>query len=73
MSTSDTIATGGLTLDEVGDMTQTKQALTEAVLWPLRYPDSFTRLGVEPPPASPTGWWPRCSPSWTGSSRCAMW
>ncbi|HEV7451835.1 MAG TPA: AAA family ATPase [Pseudonocardiaceae bacterium] len=49
MSTSDTIATGGLTLDEVGDMTDTKQALTEAVLWPLRYPDSFTRLGVDPP------------------------
>ncbi|MDQ4009955.1 MAG: AAA family ATPase [Actinomycetota bacterium] len=49
MSTSDTIATGGLTLDEVGDMAETKQALTEAVLWPLRYPDSFTRLGVDPP------------------------
>jgi transitional endoplasmic reticulum ATPase len=49
MSTSDTIATGGLTLDEVGDMIETKQALTEAVLWPLRYPDSFTRLGVDPP------------------------
>ncbi|HEY3691966.1 MAG TPA: AAA family ATPase [Pseudonocardiaceae bacterium] len=49
MSTSDTVTTGGLTLDDVGDMTQTKQALTEAVLWPLRYPDSFTRLGVDPP------------------------
>jgi transitional endoplasmic reticulum ATPase len=49
MSTSNTINTGGLTLDEVGDMTETKQALTEAVLWPLRYPDSFTRLGVDPP------------------------
>ncbi|MGH3814640.1 MAG: AAA family ATPase, partial [Pseudonocardiaceae bacterium] len=49
MSTSDTLATGGLTLDEVGDMAETKQALTEAVLWPLRYPDSFTRLGVDPP------------------------
>ena len=49
MSTSETINTGGLTLDDVGDMTQTKQALTEAVLWPLRYPDSFTRLGVDPP------------------------
>nr|MDQ3762291.1 AAA family ATPase [Actinomycetota bacterium] len=49
MSTSHTITTGGLTLDEVGDMAQTKQALTEAVLWPLRYPDSFIRLGVDPP------------------------
>jgi transitional endoplasmic reticulum ATPase len=26
-----------------------KQSLTEAVLWPLRYPDSFARLGVDPP------------------------
>jgi transitional endoplasmic reticulum ATPase len=49
MSTSNTVITGGLTLDDVGDMTQTKQALTEAVLWPLRYPDSFSRLGVDPP------------------------
>jgi transitional endoplasmic reticulum ATPase len=49
MSASDTIQTGGLTLDDVGDMTEVKQALTEAALWPLRYPDSFARLGVEPP------------------------
>ena len=49
MSTSDTLATGGLTLDDVGNMTEVKQSLTEAVLWPLRYPDSFARLGVEPP------------------------
>ena len=26
-----------------------KAALTEAVLWPLNYPDTFARLGVEPP------------------------
>jgi transitional endoplasmic reticulum ATPase len=49
MSTSDNLQTGGLTLDDVGDMTEVKQALTEAVLWPLRYPDSFARLGVAPP------------------------
>ncbi|WP_116100811.1 AAA family ATPase [Amycolatopsis thermalba] len=48
MSTSDSLATGGLTLDEVGDMTEVKQSLTEAVLWPLRYPDSFSRLGIAP-------------------------
>ena len=30
-------------------MTATKQALTEAVLWPLQHPDTFARLGVEPP------------------------
>ncbi|WP_284749603.1 AAA family ATPase [Amycolatopsis sp. RTGN1] len=49
MSTSDNLATGGLTLDDVGNMIDVKQSLTEAVLWPLRYPDSFARLGVEPP------------------------
>jgi transitional endoplasmic reticulum ATPase len=49
MSTSDTLQTGGLTLDDVGDMVHVKQALTEAALWPLQYPDSFARLGVAPP------------------------
>ena len=49
MSTSDNLPTGGLTLDDVGDMVDVKQSLTEAVLWPLQYPDSFARLGVEPP------------------------
>ena len=49
MSSSATLRTGGITLDQVGDMTEVKQALTEAVLWPLQYPDSFARLGVAPP------------------------
>lgn len=49
MSSSDTLHTGGLTLDDVGDMAEVKQALTEAVLWPLQYPDSFARLGVAAP------------------------
>ncbi|MEV4310999.1 AAA family ATPase [Actinocrispum sp. NPDC049592] len=49
MSTSDNLQTGGLTLEDVGDMTEVKQSLTEAVLWPLQYPDSFARLGVQPP------------------------
>lgn len=43
------VAVGSITLDDVGDMTETKQALTETVLWPLQHPDTFTRLGVEPP------------------------
>jgi transitional endoplasmic reticulum ATPase len=43
------VALGSITLDEVGDMVETKQALTEAVLWPLQHPDTFTRLGVDPP------------------------
>ncbi len=152
MSSSDTLQTGGITLDQVGDMAEVKQALTEAVLWPLQYPDSFARLGVaaprgvlvygppgcgktfllralagtgqlnvfavkgaelldkyvgeseravrelfrraadaapalvfldevdalaprrgpvDPTPGWPTGWWRRCSPSWTAPSRCA--
>lgn len=49
MSTSDNLATGGLVLADVGDMADVKQSLTEAVLWPLRYPDSFARLGIAPP------------------------
>ncbi|MEE3849886.1 AAA family ATPase [Gordonia sp. LSe1-13] len=43
------VAVGSITLDEVGDMAETKQSLTEAVLWPLQHPDTFTRLGVAPP------------------------
>lgn len=48
-SGTEELAIGSVTLDDVGDMVQTKQALTEAVLWPLRHPDSFSRLGIEPP------------------------
>jgi transitional endoplasmic reticulum ATPase len=40
---------GSVTLDDVGDMAEAKRALTEAVLWPLRHPDTFARLGVDPP------------------------
>lgn len=40
---------GNVNLDDVGDMAETKQALTEAVLWPLQHPDTFARLGVDPP------------------------
>jgi len=43
------VSVGSVTLDDVGDMAATKQALTEAVLWPLQHPDTFTRLGVDPP------------------------
>ena len=38
-----------VTLDDVGDMTEVKQTLTESVLWPLTYPGTFARLGVQPP------------------------
>lgn len=40
---------GGLTLADVGDMVETKRLLTESVIWPLTYPDTFERLGVPPP------------------------
>ncbi|WP_407689225.1 AAA family ATPase [Mycobacterium sp. HUMS_1102779] len=43
------LAVGSVTLDDVGDMAEAKQALTEAVLWPLQHPDTFARLGVDPP------------------------
>jgi transitional endoplasmic reticulum ATPase len=43
------VSVGSVTLDDVGDMATTKQALTEAVLWPLQHPDTFARLGVAPP------------------------
>ena len=48
-SATEEIAVGGVTLDDVGDLAETKQALTEAVLWPLQHPDTFARLGIQPP------------------------
>jgi transitional endoplasmic reticulum ATPase len=38
-----------ISLDDVGDMAEVKSAVTEAVLWPLQYPDTFSRLGVQAP------------------------
>lgn len=43
------VSLGSITLDDVGDMVETRQALTESVLWPLQHPESFQRLGIEPP------------------------
>ena len=48
-SNTEELSVGSVTLDDVGDMVSTKQALTEAVLWPLQHPDTFARLGVDPP------------------------
>lgn len=48
-SATEEVSVGSVTLADVGDMVATKQALTEAVLWPLQHPDTFTRLGVDPP------------------------
>jgi transitional endoplasmic reticulum ATPase len=48
-SGSEELTVGNVTLDDVGDMAEAKQALTEAVLWPLQHPDTFARLGIDPP------------------------
>ncbi|OBG69828.1 AAA family ATPase [Mycobacterium sp. E3339] len=48
-SASEEVAVGNVTLDDVGDMAEARQSLTEAVLWPLQHPDTFARLGVDPP------------------------
>lgn len=48
-SATEEVSVGSVTLEDVGDMVDTKQALTEAVLWPLQHPDTFARLGVAPP------------------------
>lgn len=48
-SASEEVSVGNITLDDVGDMAEARQALTEAVLWPLQHPDTFARLGVQPP------------------------
>ncbi|MEV4809342.1 AAA family ATPase [Micromonospora avicenniae] len=44
-----TLELATVTLDDVGDLVEVKQTLTESVLWPLTYPDTFARLGVQPP------------------------
>ena len=48
-SASEELSVGNVTFDDVGDMADAKQALTEAVLWPLQHPDTFARLGIDPP------------------------
>ncbi|MEU4397999.1 AAA family ATPase [Micromonospora orduensis] len=44
-----TLEVASVTLDDVGGLGEVKQTLTESVLWPLTYPDTFARLGVQPP------------------------
>lgn len=41
--------TGDVGWADVGDAVALKEALTEAVLWPVRFPDTFARLGLSPP------------------------
>ncbi|KAB1912034.1 AAA family ATPase [Micromonospora sp. AMSO31t] len=44
-----TLELASVTLNDVGGLHEVKQTLTESVLWPLTYPDTFARLGVTPP------------------------
>ena len=34
---------------DIGGLERAKQELREAVEWPLKYPDAFKRIGIEPP------------------------
>ena len=43
-----TLEVADVSLDDVGDMADVKRILTESVVWPLTYPETFSRLGVEP-------------------------
>jgi len=43
------VETPNIGWDEIGGLEKIKQELKEAVEWPLKYPESFTRLGIRPP------------------------
>ena len=38
-----------VTWDDIGGLEEIKEALRENIEWPLKYPDKFKRLGIEPP------------------------
>ena len=35
--------------DDIGGLEEAKQQLKEAVVWPLKHPEFFTEMGIEPP------------------------
>ncbi|MBR9704964.1 CDC48 family AAA ATPase [Candidatus Pacearchaeota archaeon] len=43
------VETPNIGWNDVGGLSLTKQELKEAVEWPLKYPDSFKRIGISPP------------------------
>jgi transitional endoplasmic reticulum ATPase len=43
------VETPNVNWNDVGGLDQIKQELKEAVEWPLKYSESFTRLGIRPP------------------------
>ncbi len=38
-----------ITWDDIGGLEEVKKTLRENVEWPLKYPDKFKKLGIEPP------------------------
>jgi transitional endoplasmic reticulum ATPase len=43
------VETPNINWDDVGGLENVKQELKEAVEWPMKYPDAFTRMGIRPP------------------------
>ena len=43
------VETPNVKWEDIGGLEEAKQALKEAVEWPLKMPDAFKRLGIEPP------------------------
>tara|TARA_Y100000034_G_scaffold113734_1_gene149079 strand:- start:475 stop:2778 length:2304 start_codon:yes stop_codon:yes gene_type:complete len=43
------VETPNVNWTDVGGLDKVKEELKEAVEWPLKYPDSFARLGIRPP------------------------
>ena len=39
---------GSTTWDEVGGLAEVKRALTETIEWPLRYPELYGAMDLEP-------------------------
>ncbi|CAN0336055.1 unnamed protein product, partial [Hapterophycus canaliculatus] len=52
---------------EVGGLERAKRAVQEMVVWPARFPDAFSRMGITPASGvllfGPPGWHPRCAAS----------
>ncbi len=43
------VETPNIKWDDVGGLDNIKQELVEAVEWPIKFPDNFTRMGIRPP------------------------
>ncbi len=43
------VETPNISWNDVGGLDKIKQELKEAVEWPMKYPDSFKRIGIRPP------------------------